>query len=93
MDDAPGHDWNIGMKAVFRMVGLLLVLAVVGVLVRNQLAGPVPRPAAAQVTGRGAPEPGSASTAATPQHQVQQYKQLVDAAMQPPAREAPDEAK
>jgi hypothetical protein len=81
------------MKAVLGMAGLLLVLAVVGLLARKQLAGPTPLPPAAPVAIDGAAQAAPALTAAPPANQVQQYKQLVDAALQQPAREAPDEVR
>jgi hypothetical protein len=73
------------MRAVFTIVGLVAVLAIVGVLAKKQLgAGVAPR-----TTAEGTVVPG---TAATPQQQVQQFKQAADAAMQQ-ARPMPEEPK
>jgi hypothetical protein len=76
------------MKALFGIAGLLLVVAIVGLLARKQLTSlqaPATAPAA----------PGAVATqpAATPQQQVQQFKQAVDAGLQQPARAMPDESK
>jgi hypothetical protein len=81
------------MKAVFSMVGLLLVLAVVGLLARKQWAASAPLPAAAPMAIEGAAQAAPALTAAPPANQVQQYKQLLDAALQQPAREATEDAR
>jgi hypothetical protein len=67
------------MRAVFTIVSLLVVLAIVGVLARKQMgAGVSPR---AGVSGSAAP--------ATPQQQVQDYKKSIEGAMQQsrPARD------
>lgn len=70
------------MRAVFSIVGLVVVLAIVGVLVKKQVsAGVAPTTAGAM--------PG---TAATPQQQVQQFQKAAEAAMQQ-ARPMPDEPK
>lgn len=74
------------MKALFGIAGLLLVVAVVGLLARKQLtslSGPGVAPAA---SGEVVTQP-----AAKPQQQVQQFKQAVDASLQQPARAMPDE--
>ena len=84
------------MRAIFGVLSLLLVLAVVGLLVKKQLAStqqaipaltlPAPTPAGA--------EPTPTNPVATVQQQSQQiqqqYKQAIDAAMQQ-ARPVPDE--
>lgn len=68
------------MRAMFGIVGLLLVVAIVGVLAKKQLSSGV----APQVTG--------APAAATPQQQVKQFEQAVQGAMQQ-ARPMPDNDK
>jgi hypothetical protein len=84
------------MRAIFGVLSLLLVLAVVGLLVKKQLAStqqtipaltlPAPAPAGA--------EPAPAKLVGTVQEQSQQiqqqYKQAIDSAMQQ-ARPVPDE--
>lgn len=71
------------MRAVFSIVGLLVVLAIVGVLVKKQLgAGVAPQSADSAVAG----------TAKTPQQQVQQFQKAAEGAMQQ-ARPMPDEPK
>ena len=71
------------MRGIFTIVGLLVVLAIVGITAKKQLhAGVAPA------------VPGSTASApaATPQQQVQQYKSAVEAALQQP-RPAPDDSK
>lgn len=70
------------MRAVFTIVGLVLVLGVVGMLAKKQLTAGV----APQVSGA----PGG--PAATPQQQVQQFQKAAEAAMQQ-ARPMPDDSK
>ena len=79
------------MRAVFGILGLLIVAAVVGLLATKQLA------ATRQVTPDLSPEPAMAGAAspATPvkeqsQQLQQQYKQAVEAAVQP-SRAVPEE--
>ena len=69
------------MRAVFSIVGLVVVLAIVGVLVKKQVSAGV-APTASGMPG----------TAATPQQQVQQFKNAAEAAMQQ-ARPMPEEPK
>jgi hypothetical protein len=70
------------MRAIFGVLGLLLVVVIVGVLAKKQLgAGVAPRAADG--------EPAAAAPA-TPQQQVQQFKQAVDGAMQQ-ARPMPED--
>jgi hypothetical protein len=72
------------MRILFSVVGLLLVVAIIGVLAKNQLkAGVAP-------AIPGAP-PGSAAPA-TPQQQVKQFEQAVQGTMQQ-ARPMPDNDK
>lgn len=77
------------MKGIFGLLGLLLALAVVGVLVKKQLAA----------SGQGlpvlqAPVPASTDGAGAPPVQSQpvqeQYKQALEAAVQAP-RAMPDD--
>ncbi len=63
------------MRAIFGVVGLLVVVAIVGVLAKKQLG--------AGVAPRGGGVEGSAP-AATPKQQVQQFEQAVQGAMQQP---------
>ena len=73
------------MRAVFTIVGMVVVLAIVGVLAKKQMsAGVAPR-----TTAEGTTVPG---TAATPQQQVQQFQKAAEAAMQQ-ARPMPDDSK
>jgi len=73
------------MRAVFTIVGLVVVLAVVGVLAKKELSAGVAPPVAGVSGG-----PGGA--AATPQQQVQQFQKAAEAAMQQ-ARPMPDDSK
>jgi len=70
------------MRIVFSTLSLLVVVAIVGLLARKQLAS---APAPARSTEAGVVVPSG-----TPQQQVQQYKQAVQGAMQQ-ARPMPDE--
>lgn len=86
------------MRSLFGLVGLLLTLAMVGMLAKNQLSGSGVRAPALQVPasgGSGPDTPGAAPqkpvTAGEQQQIQQQYKQAMEAAMQP--RELPAEAK
>ena len=72
------------MRAIFSVLGLLLVVAVVGFLAKNQLKAGV-APAATGTAGTSAP-------AATPQQQVKQFEQAVQGAVQQ-ARPMPDNDK
>lgn len=78
------------MKAMFGLVGLLLTLAIVGVLVKKQMRG-VPGPINTVPAGVVVP---STTPGATPQQQSQQiqqqFKQSLDAAMQQ-TRPMPDD--
>lgn len=71
------------MRAIFTVAGLLVVLAIVGVLAKKQLG--------AGVAPAGPGMEGSAP-AATPKQQVQQFQQAVEGAMQQP-RPMPDNDK
>lgn len=73
------------MKALFGLAGLLVVLAIVGVLAKKQLGAVTATPAGGAAASVAAP-------AATPKQQVEQFKQGVDAAVQQ-ARPMPDDTK
>lgn len=75
------------MRAVFSVLGLLLVVAIVGLLARKQLAS-VPAPTAAPAAASGNPVPLSG----TPQQQIQQFRKAVQESMQAP-RPDPDAAR
>jgi hypothetical protein len=77
------------MRALFGVLSLLVVVAIIGVLVKKQLggmAGPAPAPAASAPAGTVAAPTG------TPQQQVQQVGKQVQDAMQQ-ARPMPDDTK
>lgn len=82
------------MRGLFAVLGLVVTVAIVGVLVKKQLGSmstkPAQTPAVATVPGIG-PLP-AASMAGSPQQQVQQYQQAVTGAMQAP-RPEPTEPK
>jgi len=67
------------MRAIFTLAGLVLVVAVIGVLASQQLKG-----GAAPAAQGAAPVP-----TASPQQQVQQFQQAVQGSMQQ-ARPMPD---
>ena len=72
------------MKAIFSVLGLLIVVAVIGVLAKKQLsAGVAPRTATQGVT----------APSGTPQQQVKQFEQAVQGAMQQAPRTTPDDTK
>lgn len=73
------------MRIVFSMLGLLIVVAVIGILAKKQLGaiGPAAAPAASVAPG------GMAAPTGTPQQQVQQFRQAAENAMQ--ARPMPDD--
>jgi hypothetical protein len=73
------------MRAIFSVLGLLLVVAVIGFLAKSQLKAGV----APAVPGA---EPGSIAAPATPQQQVKQFEQAVQGAVQQ-ARPMPDNDK
>jgi hypothetical protein len=72
------------MRAIFTVAGLLVVLAIVGVLAKKQLSAGVAPAMPGVEAGAAAP--------ATPQQQVQQFNNAVEKAMQQ-ARPLPDDAK
>ena len=73
------------MRAIFGVLSLLVVVAIVGVLAKKQLSAGV----APQVPGSPA---GVTTPAATPKQQVQQFEQAVQGAVQQ-ARPMPDNDK
>lgn len=75
------------MRAVFGVLSLLIVVAIVGILARKQLGAITP---AAVPASTRAPEGAMARPAGTPQQQVQQFQQAVQGAMQQ-ARPMPED--
>jgi hypothetical protein len=75
------------MRIVFGVLGLLIVVAILGVLAKKQLGGigPVAAPMSAGATGEAMVAPSG-----TPKQQVQQFQNAVENAMQQ-ARPMPDE--
>lgn len=74
------------MRAIFSVVGLLVVVAIIGMLAKKQLgAGVAPATPSAAV-------PGVATPTGTPKQQQEQFRQAVEGAMQQP-RPMPDEPK
>lgn len=73
------------MRAIFGVLSLLVVVAIVGILAKKQLSSvaPVASPPAA-------PDGTMAQPAGTPQQQVQQFKQAVESSLQQ-ARPMPEE--
>jgi type II secretory pathway pseudopilin PulG len=69
------------MRAVFTVLGLVVVLAIVGVTAKKQLSAGVAPPVA-----------GMPATAATPQQQVQQFQKAAENALQQ-ARPMPEDSK
>jgi hypothetical protein len=74
------------MRAIFSILGLLVVVAIVALLARKQLgAGVAP-------SAVGGSAPGVTAPAATPKQQVQQFEQAVQGALQQ-ARPMPENDK
>ena len=74
------------MRAIFSVLGLLVVVAIIGLLAKKQLsAGVAPAPATNAPAGVAVPS-------GTPKQQLQQFDQAVQGAVQQP-RPLPDEAK
>jgi hypothetical protein len=73
------------MRAIFGVLGLLMVVVIVGMLAKKQLGAGV-APAAP------ATEQGVAKPAGAPKQQVEQFQKAVEGAMQAP-RPMPDEPK
>lgn len=74
------------MRAVFGVLGLLVVVAIIGVLAKKQMGAGV-APPARTVPGVAAPDP-----AATPKQQVEQFQKAVEGVVQQP-RAMPDDTK
>jgi uncharacterized membrane protein len=70
------------MRAILSLLGLMVVLLVVGLLAKKQMTAVSTPPLSAAGT--------VAAPAVAPQHQVQQFRQNLDAALQQ-ARPIPDE--
>ncbi|WP_427912148.1 hypothetical protein ACPWT1_16065 [Ramlibacter sp. MMS24-I3-19] len=70
------------MRAMVSLLGLVIVVAIVGLLAKKQMTAVAPAPAAV-IPGQPA--------AATPQQQVQQMRQAAEAALQTP-RAMPDDS-
>ena len=68
------------MRAIFGVVGLLLVVAIVGVLAKKQLSSGV----APDTPAAGTAEPGAPVVTGTPRQQVDQFKKAAEGAMQAP---------
>ena len=75
------------MRAIFSILGLLLVVVTVGLLARKQLASVPAPPAPAAVAAPGTVMPAPTGT---PQQQVRQFQQAVQETMQQP-RPMPDD--
>ena len=77
------------MRAIFSVLGLLIVVAVIGLLAKKQMTSIASPPAISAAPGSPAPlvAPG-----ATPQQTVQQFQQAVQGQMQQ-ARPMPDDPK
>lgn len=82
------------MKGIFGLLGLLLCLAIVGVLVKKQLASTQQMVPALQVPMATDPQGSASAPAATVREQSQQlqqqYKRALEGALQQP-RTIPDE--
>ncbi|HEX2546760.1 MAG TPA: hypothetical protein VHL79_17895 [Ramlibacter sp.] len=76
------------MRAIFGVLSLLVVVAIVGLLVKKQLSTPMVRTAVPATSTPGT----SAAPPPTPKQQVEQFKTNVDAAVQQ-ARPMPDDTK
>lgn len=78
------------MRGIFGILGLLVVVAIVGVIAKKQL-GATHAPATAAATSS-VPGTPAVDTTAAPKQQVEQFKQALDGAMQQ-ARPGGDEGK
>ena len=82
------------MKGVFGLVGLLIALALVGLLVKKQLAATqqaIPALQLPAVQGEAGPDAAPATTVKEQSRQIeQQYKQAIEGAMQK-SRPVPDD--
>jgi Na+-transporting methylmalonyl-CoA/oxaloacetate decarboxylase gamma subunit len=77
------------MRAVFSVLSLLVVVAIIGVLARKQLGGGAPRVAPA-AAATGAPADVPAPPTGTPQQQVQQVQKAIEQSLQQ-ARPMPED--
>ena len=75
------------MRAIFSILGLVIVVAIIGVLAKKQLSAGV-APAVPATAGA----PGAPVLTGTPQQQQQQFKNAVESAVQQP-RPMPEESK
>ena len=73
------------MRAVFSILGLLVVVAIVGLIARKQLTAGVAPASGGSVAGVAAPT-------GTPKQQVEQFQNALQGVMQQ-ARPMPDDAK
>lgn len=73
------------MRAVFSILGLLVVVAIVGLIAKKQLTAGVAPASGGSVAGVAAPS-------GTPKQQVEQFQNALQGAMQQ-ARPMPDDAK
>ncbi len=79
------------MRGVFGLVGLVVTVAIVGLLVKKQLHTSGVVPTVPAVAGVSTPPPAPGATVQQQSQQIQQqYKQSVENAMQPPPRSEPD---
>ena len=75
------------MRSIFLILSVLLTLAIVGVLVKKQLASTAA--SVSSTPGLPASSSSSSSSPSSPPKDIQQqYKQALDAAMQPAKRDA-----
>ncbi len=74
------------MRVIFGVLGLLVVVAVIGMLAKKQLGAVAP----AAAPSAGVPAGPMAAPAGNAQQQVQQFRQAVDGAMQQ-ARPMPED--
>jgi hypothetical protein len=76
------------MRAIFSLLGLVIVVAIVGIIAKKQLhAGVAPAPS--PNTAAAANAAGVSVPTGTPQQQLQQFQNAVQGAMQQP-RPMPD---
>ncbi|MES2939447.1 MAG: hypothetical protein V4864_17295 [Pseudomonadota bacterium] len=80
------------MRAIFGALGLLIVVAIVGLLAKKQLTSAVAPPAISAPAAAGETASPAPAAPAAPKAQVQQFKQNIDAAAAQ-TRPLPDEAK
>lgn len=76
------------MRAIFSILGLLIVVAIVGLVAKKQLtAGVAPAPAATAAAAAGVTVPTG-----TPKQQIEQFQNAVQGAMQQ-SRPVPEDAR